>query len=177
MQPAQSVPPTQPVPPVQRGWSHRSDPSVEHVPFDGIHVSGSGVPDPLFACGHCRGADDHPCGAEVAGRQLRRRLARFVSGVSAPLVALFQGIFPTPSNTHSQRPGIVLVGGDRSVRADRLGDRASRLPFGAATIADCHGLEEVPRMHGANTPPMCPSPLRRPQPATLQNVHVWYSIP
>jgi hypothetical protein len=117
MQPTPSVPPTQPVhateptwprsvvqpaepvPPIQPGWSYRMDPSRERLPSVSPTYRASQILYLLLGIVE----------ALMITRVVLKLLAansgvgfvRFAYGVSAPLMAPFQGIFPTPVSHNS----------------------------------------------------------------------------
>jgi hypothetical protein len=111
MQPAQSVPPTQPVQlvqpiqpiqpvqPIQPGWSYRMDPARERLPSVSPTYRASQILYLLL------GIVETLITIRVVLKLLAANsgvgFVRFAYGVSAPLLAPFQGIFPTPVSNNS----------------------------------------------------------------------------
>jgi uncharacterized protein YggT (Ycf19 family) len=96
VQPVQPVESVQPVQPVQPGWSYRMDPAAERPPA---------VP-PTYRASQLLYLLLGSVEALMITRMVLKLLAanadvgfvRFIYGVSAPLVAPFRGIFPTPAS-------------------------------------------------------------------------------
>ncbi len=108
MQPAHSVPPTQSVQPVQPiqpvqsiqpGWSYRMDPARERLPSVSPTYRASQILYLLL------GIVETLIIIRVVLKLLAANsgvgFVRFAYGVSAPLMAPFQGIFPTPVSHNS----------------------------------------------------------------------------
>jgi YGGT family protein len=105
MQPAHSVPPTQPVQPavpvqpIQPGWSYRMDPGRERLPSVSPTYRASQILYLLL------GIVETLIIIRVVLKLLAANsgvgFVRFAYGVSAPLMAPFQGIFPTPVSHNS----------------------------------------------------------------------------
>ena len=114
MQPAQSVPPiqsvqpvqpvqpavpVQPVQPIQPGWSYRMDPARERLPWVSPTYRASQILYLLL------GIVETLIIIRVVLKLLAANsgvgFVRFAYGVSAPLMAPFQGIFPTPVSHNS----------------------------------------------------------------------------
>jgi uncharacterized protein YggT (Ycf19 family) len=111
MQPAHSVPPTQPVQPampvqpavpvqpIQPGWSYRMDPARERLPSVSPTYRASQILYLLL------GIIETLIIIRVVLKLLAANsgvdFVRFAYGVSAPLMAPFQGIFPTPVSHNS----------------------------------------------------------------------------
>src|SRR5258706_3468329 len=108
MQPAPSVPPTQPVQPavpvqpvqpIQPGWSYRMNPARERLPSVSPTYRASQILYLLL------GIVETLIIIRVVLKLLAANsgvgFVRFAYGVSAPLMAPFQGIFPTPVSHNS----------------------------------------------------------------------------
>src|SRR5258707_5489664 len=105
MQPAHSVPPTQPVQPavpvqpIQSGWSYRMDPGRERLPSVSPTYRASQILYLLL------GIVETLILIRVVLKLLAANsgvgFVRFAYVVSAPLMAPFQGIFPTPVSHNS----------------------------------------------------------------------------